>query len=1000
MVANRQIYTQVMISRGMTEIDVADFVTRVEVNLGNVSSVGTGSSGGDGVVRQAFLSIQNDANNRFSPLDATSSWNYDGMTFDPLLKPNRELKIWVAAMPIGVAPGPNDYELLFHGFMGDSIRTEGQRVEVELRDLAKRLQDRVIITPREYGAPIEDGGVRADIVMQQILDDEFGPGVITLEVPSLPSFACPPFTVEFVSVWDVLQNIAKEFGWFVGYRYDAVSKSFKLTLLEPPRNKDINTADWHFDWEDDIYVQDLDITDRDIRNRIVVVYRDSAGKRDQVTVSDPASIAEFGLKPMQIDETDTELIKTSVQALQMANYALADLSGQRATNSLTLPFLPRVDLYDGITVDDPRISSETEFYGVESVRHTLDFEGGSFQTEVVAAERVIGAHQRWLQMQARKGSDGNPPSAVWPVRPNTVLTIAAFDTNDEGKRRADIRCQGANDQRDINLALDRVGVGGKVILLEGTFIITEPILMPDNVLLEGQGSSTIIFLDDNRLTDMNMIENKDQVSGNTGIMLSNFVLDGNRANQDADLTHHGVYMEKSTEPKISNVTVLDMNGLGFILTESHFGQITNCIARGGKLSGFLFWDSDSIILTNCEATNNVFGGPGEVGSGAHFLGGNGHTISNNIFIGNEAGLRISDSIDSTISSNVISENDNGMRLDNVHDSTITGNTIIDNGADGLDLFSSTNNDIMSNVIKGNGKFIDDFFNNVFLDDESHRNNIQTNIVRKKSETEPDTVFQSGVGIYVFTGAEDNFITNNDLLDAGKSEILLNDGLRTETRPGNRPSQGTNALSYYTDFSEWPTGETPYDWFGWHTQDYISQVYTVIEDGEPALFMGMNSGNLWRIWGPKDAPAARNIEIFAEFKITSISAGNTNPMGIWMRVSGWNESRLGGIYVAADGTTFAIKRRNFTGFTTLNSQAALIAANTWYKVRFRAEGQDFYAKIWESADPEPGVWTLQASENSGDHMTGARIGLGNGVNAANVFYRQFGYAIGGNAAPGN
>lgn len=52
----------------------------------------------------------------------------------------------------------------------------------------------------------------------------------------------------------------------------------------------------------------MDITDRDIRNRIVVVYRDSAGKRDQVTVSDPASIAEFGLKPMQIDETPTVVV--------------------------------------------------------------------------------------------------------------------------------------------------------------------------------------------------------------------------------------------------------------------------------------------------------------------------------------------------------------------------------------------------------------------------------------------------------------------------------------------------------------------------------------------------------------------------------------------------------------------------------------------------------------------------------------------------------------------
>ena len=129
--------------------------------------------------------------------------------------------------------------------------------------------------------------------------------------------------------------------------------------------------------------------------------------------------------------------------------ALADLSEQRATNSLTLPFIPRIDLFDGITVDDPRISSITEFYGVERRAPYPGLRRRSFQTEVVAAGRVVGAHQRWLQMQARKGSDSDPPDAVWPVRPNTVLTIAAYNTPDEG-RRADIQCQGYDDQRDIN----------------------------------------------------------------------------------------------------------------------------------------------------------------------------------------------------------------------------------------------------------------------------------------------------------------------------------------------------------------------------------------------------------------------------------------------------------------------------------------------------------------------------------------------------------------------
>ena len=70
MVANRQLYTRVLFLRGASEIDLAAFTSRVEVNLGNVSAVGTGSSGGDGVVRQAVVTILQDENNRFSPLDA------------------------------------------------------------------------------------------------------------------------------------------------------------------------------------------------------------------------------------------------------------------------------------------------------------------------------------------------------------------------------------------------------------------------------------------------------------------------------------------------------------------------------------------------------------------------------------------------------------------------------------------------------------------------------------------------------------------------------------------------------------------------------------------------------------------------------------------------------------------------------------------------------------------------------------------------------------------
>lgn len=1002
MVADRQIFTQVILTRGNDDIDIAPYVSRIEINLGNVSSLGTGASGGDGVVRQATLTIQNDNDNRFSPLDVTSPWNYDGMTFDPLLKPNREIRIYVAALAPGSTPGPNDWEFVFHGYFGDSIRTEGQRLEVEARDLAKPLQDRIITETREYGAPIEDGGVRADIVMQQILDDEFEPGVINLYVPDVPPFACPPFTIEFVSVWDVLQNIAAEFGWFLGYRYDPGTDQFRLTLLEPPRDKTAMNADWHFDWEDDIYIQDLDVTDRDIRNRIVVVYRDLAGQRQSVTVEDAGSIAQYGLRAMQIDERDTELIKTSTAALQLANYALDDLAEQTATNQLTLPLIPRMDLFDGITVDDPRISSIAEFYGVESVRHTLDFGDGVIQTDVVASGKVIGSRQRWLMMQARTGSQGDPPDDVWPVRPNTVLTVAAYNTPEEGKRRADIKCVGYDDQRDINRALQAVGAFGTVELLEGDFEISDPILIPSFRTLVGQGATTVIHLEDGHgALTTGMIRNEDTSLGDSAIIVRDLVLNGNKDNQDYNDLQHGIFMEGVSELEISGCIVMDCTGVGIDLISCHGAKVLNCRSFGHYEGGFGFIESDNVIFSGCEAYDLLPHPMGvSVPAGAFLVEVVSSTITGNTFSNSLTGIELASCSDCTVTGNSLNNFEwTGILLTLSNNNTIASNTITNCLRIGISLGSSDDNIITGNTLIANGIEDPPFTDWGQIDLlASHRNNIQNNTIRMG----PGPTYPA-YGIHIQQFCEDNFVTNNDLLDAGATENLFDEGTGTITRPGNRPSAGGAAYileTYYTDFSEWPEGETPYDWFGWHYQDYSSQVYTVIEDGEPALRMALAADALWRIWGPKDAPAARYIELFCEFKITASGGGNTNPFGLWMRVSGWNDARLGGIYCAADGFAFAIKRRNFTGFTTLASQAALISLNTWYKVRFRAEDQDFYAKIWESTDPEPGSWTLTASELTGNHMTGAHIGVGRAITTGETFIRQFGYAIGGATAPGS
>ncbi|HHW13507.1 MAG TPA: hypothetical protein GXX28_01065, partial [Firmicutes bacterium] len=165
----------------------------------------------------------------------------------------------------------------------------------------------------------------------------------------------------------------------------------------------------------------------DVRNAIKVTYRDSAtGQRASVTVEDAASIAEYGRRAMQIEEADTSLIDTQAEALALANAALADLKDLTATTRIEMPFLPTMDVFSGIVIHDPRISSTDDFFGVESVRHGLEWpdgddDKGRFRTEVVGAGRVVGAHGKWLAMQTR-------PGAAEPVRTGNIAPSAVDAT--------------------------------------------------------------------------------------------------------------------------------------------------------------------------------------------------------------------------------------------------------------------------------------------------------------------------------------------------------------------------------------------------------------------------------------------------------------------------------------------------------------------------------------------------------------------------------------------
>lgn len=137
---DRQIHIQLFISRpdGITWEDVSDYVSFIEVELGDVSRIGTGLSGVDGVARQLTFRLIDDSNN-FSPTDQTSPWNQFDGEYAPLLYPYREVQLKAAV----TAPGgtPSTWTTLFHGYLGDEISVEGRTASCLCRDLSKRLQD-------------------------------------------------------------------------------------------------------------------------------------------------------------------------------------------------------------------------------------------------------------------------------------------------------------------------------------------------------------------------------------------------------------------------------------------------------------------------------------------------------------------------------------------------------------------------------------------------------------------------------------------------------------------------------------------------------------------------------------------------------------------------------------------------------------------------------------------------------------------------------------------
>lgn len=538
---------QLAISRpdGVTWEDLSDYLESVEVELGDVGSIGTGNQGGDSVVRWMRFVLRNDRTfipnwsstmsqsedyvigneadvignessnvssvintlfgkshspyqgDSFHLRDQNSVWNWFQGSFEPLLDAMREVVLRVAirengdytqesgtTQKIGVLVGVGagtlqtfdlgkspilvnsekifidgiqtsnytiDYNAgtmetdetgnitanftyyfnLFAGYLGDSIKSSPKASSIicTCRDYAGLLQDAYILDHKKYGN--EDGSITAETVIQQIMADNIT-DPDTLNVPAPSDFAITDYPVQYISVWDALQNIASQKGWFLGYRHNDQTNAWELNFIEPPRDKDKTNAEWTLTAEDDFYTSEIDISVLNVRNKIRGIYREKFTKsRETVEVFDQTSIDRYRLRQMQIEEANTSLIDTKEEMLVFLNSALVDLKDMSGIVRIEMPLLPQIDLFHGIILSDPRTSTTLDFFGVQSVRHRIDFKSKRFRTEVVGSGKVVGGKMKWLRMQTRPGA-GKPISFPEQSKLTEPPDVKKFNATQDG----------------------------------------------------------------------------------------------------------------------------------------------------------------------------------------------------------------------------------------------------------------------------------------------------------------------------------------------------------------------------------------------------------------------------------------------------------------------------------------------------------------------------------------------------------------------------------------
>lgn len=353
-----------------------------------------------------------------SPLRTDSTLNRldDGVTYGPLIDLVRPITIEVATTPVGVLPSGSDFKLKFDGTT-QTINIAGNPIVVDCLDKGRTLVRRWVEAPRAYGS---GPGVALETVMQSIHDDELGAGVMPVFTPVSPSYLISPvYQQQIEPIMDADVALAQLPGFDVREKWDDGSAAFRFTLYRPDRTKTV--PDFTFGPDRYFDVTQLELSELDVRNVIIVSFKDSAdfGNRKTITVFDSASITKFGRSVLFITESDTSPINTVAEATTMANAALADLKDPKAEFEVSMPLFWPAELGDLY-----RFTSNGVHFNENQDWAVVSITDGLHDTRLKLRGSPAGQYLTWLK---RGGTIGGGGGAAFPPVPQIIWKNTEVD---------------------------------------------------------------------------------------------------------------------------------------------------------------------------------------------------------------------------------------------------------------------------------------------------------------------------------------------------------------------------------------------------------------------------------------------------------------------------------------------------------------------------------------------------------------------------------------------